>query len=132
LSSAEKEATVFEMKRRVVIAGMGTFNLLGDTLDGCCQALIRCRSGTGRWRPLDLKDIESKIGGDLGDYDFQTAMERVRDQLGVEGNKKVKKLFRSTSFSAKAAALCSVAAWKDAGLLVNEIDPLRSSVIVGG
>ena len=123
---------VFEMKRRVVITGRGTFTLLGDTLDGCCQGLIRGRSGTRCWRSLVLKDIECRIGGDQGDYDFQTAMERVRDQLGVEGCKKVKKLFRSTSFSAKAAVLCSMATWKDAGLFVNDIDPLRTSVIVGG
>jgi 3-oxoacyl-(acyl-carrier-protein) synthase len=120
------------MKRRVVITGMGTFNPLGDTLEGYYQALIQGRSGIRRWRSLDMKDIECKIGGDLGDYDFQAAMERFRDHLGAEGLKKVKKLFRSASFSAKAAVLCSLAAWLDAGLFAKGVDPLRTSVIVGG
>jgi 3-oxoacyl-(acyl-carrier-protein) synthase len=79
-----------------------------------------------------MKDIECKVGGDLGNYDFQTAIERFRDQLGVEGLKKLKKLFRTTSFSAKAAVLCSLAAWLDADLFVRGVDPLRTSVIVGG
>jgi len=123
---------VLEMKRRVVITGMGTFNPLGDTLDGYYQALIGGRSGIRRWRSLDMKDIECKIGGDLGDYDFQTAMERFRVKLGAEGFKKLKKLFRSATFSAKAAVLCSLAAWLDAGLFAKGVDPLRTSVVVGG
>ena len=120
------------MKRRVVITGMGTFNPLGDTLEGYYQALLQGRSGIRRWRSLDLKDIECKIGGDLGGYDFLASMERFRAELGPEGLKKLKKLFRTTSFSAKAAVLCSLAAWQDAGLFAKGVDPLRTSVIVGG
>jgi 3-oxoacyl-(acyl-carrier-protein) synthase len=145
-----------DVKRRVVITGMGTINPLGDTLEGYYQNLIQGKSGIRRWRTLDMSNIECKIGGDLGDYDCLAALERFKDFLGAETFKKAKKIFRSTTFSAKAAVLCTLAAWQDAGLHLGAesaeyrgdksagyrgdksaeyrggLDPFRTSVIVGG
>ena len=121
-----------DVKRRAVITGMGTINPLGDTLDGYYQNLIHGKSGIRRWKSLDMTNIECKIGGDLGDYDCLAALERFRDDLGPETYKKAKKLFRSTTFSAKTAVLCTLAAWQDAGLFAGGTDPFRTSVIVGG
>jgi 3-oxoacyl-(acyl-carrier-protein) synthase len=121
-----------ELKRRAVITGMGTINPLGDTLEGYYKNLIDGKSGIGRWRTLDLSNIECKIGGDLGDYDCLAALGRFKDVLEPETFKKARKLFRSTTFSAKTAVLCALAAWQDAGLFSAEVDPFRTSVIVGG
>jgi 3-oxoacyl-(acyl-carrier-protein) synthase len=120
------------MKRRVVITGMGTINPLGDTLEGFYQNLIQGKSGIRRWQSLDMRDIECKIGGDLGNYDFLAALERFGKDLGADGLKKVKKLFRTTTFSAKATVLCALAAWQDAAMLTAGVDPFRTSVVVGG
>jgi 3-oxoacyl-(acyl-carrier-protein) synthase len=129
-----------DVKRRVVITGMGTINPLGDTLETYYQNLIQGKSGIRRWHTLDMSKIECKIGGDLGDYDCLAALERFKDALGADTYKKAKKIFRSTTFSAKAAVLCTLAAWQDAGLFAagesaeyrGAPDPFRTSVIVGG
>jgi len=120
------------MKRRVVITGMGTINPLGDTLEGYYDNLIKGTSGIKRWRSLDMSNIECKIGGDLGDYDCGAALSRYEEALGPQTFKKAKKIFRSTTFSAKASVLCTLAAWEDAGLFRSGADPYRVSVIVGG
>ncbi len=120
------------MERRIVITGMGTINPLGDTLDGYYKNLIAGKSGVKRWKSLDMTNIECKIGGDVGDYDCNAALERYQDELGLDRYKKTRKLFRSTTFSAKAAILTALAAWKDAGLFQDGTDPYRTSVIVGG
>lgn len=120
------------MKRRAVITGMGTINPLGDTLEGYYQNLVNGTSGIRRWRTLDMSNIECKIGGDLGDYDCLAALERFREVLGADIFKKAKKIFRSTTFSAKASVLCTLSAWHDAGLFATGVDPFRTSVIVGG
>lgn len=119
-------------KRRAVITGMGTINPLGDTLEGYYQNLIAGKSGIRRWKSLDMSDIECKIGGDLGDYDCLGALDQYKDDLGEDTFKKARKMFRTTTFSAKMSILCTLAAWKDAGLFSTETDPFRTSVIVGG
>jgi 3-oxoacyl-[acyl-carrier-protein] synthase I len=120
------------MKRRVVITGMGTINPLGDTLDVYYQNLIAGTSGIRRWHSLDMSKIECKIGGDLGDYDCMAALGRYQDCLGAETFKKARKIFRSTTFSAKVSVLCTLAAWLDAGLFADGVDSYRTSVVVGG
>src|SRR5271157_4902548 len=120
------------MKRRAVITGMGTINPLGDTLEGYYQNLIAGKSGIRRWQSLDMSNIECKVGGDLGDYDCLDALGRFEGALGPDTFKKAKKIFRSTTFSAKAAVLCTLGAWQDAGLSSSALDPFRVSVIVGG
>ena len=120
------------MKRRAVITGMGTINPLGDTLEGYYQNLIAGKSGIRRWQSLDMSSIECKIGGDLGDYDCLGALERFKDVLGPDTFKRARKIFRSTTFSAKMTVLCTLAAWQDAGLFAFQTDPFRTSVIVGG
>jgi 3-oxoacyl-[acyl-carrier-protein] synthase I len=120
------------MKRRVVITGMGTINPLGDTLEGYYENLIKGISGIKRWRSLDMSNIECKIGGDLGDYDCNAALGRYEEPLGPQIFKKTRKIFRSTTFSAKASLLCTLAAWQDAGFFRQGPDPYRTSVIVGG
>ena len=123
---------VHPMKRRVVITGMGTINPLGDSLETYYQNLLKGTSGIRRWHTLDMSKIECKIGGDIGDYDCLAALGRYEGVLGPEKYKKVRKIFRTTTFSAKASVLCTLAAWQDAGLFKSGVDPFRTSVIVGG
>ncbi len=120
------------MNKRIVITGMGTINPLADTLDGYYEALIAGKSGMKQWTSIDLSNVECKIGGDLGDYDTKAALEQFQDFLGRDRFKTVKKLFRYTTFSARMAILTTLAAWKDAGLKIDEGNPVDTGVMVAG
>ncbi len=119
-------------EKRVVITGMDTINPLGDTLDEYYNNLIAGKSGLKRWESLDVSNIECKIGGDLGDYDFKEGLERLRGRVSDELHKKLRKLFRSMTFSNKATTLTALNAYLDADLFNQEVDPFRISVLVGG
>ncbi|MBI9099341.1 MAG: hypothetical protein JEY91_12730, partial [Spirochaetaceae bacterium] len=99
------------MSRRVAITGMGTINPLGDNLEDYYNNLIAGKSGIKKFESLDLSTVECKIGGDLGDYDALKAVEKFKGDLG-DDFKRVKKLIRTTTFSAKMTALASLAAYK--------------------
>jgi len=118
--------------KRVVITGMSTINPLGDTLDGYYDNLIAGRSGLRVWKSLDVSAIDCKVGGDLGDYDFKTALADLQDRLPEPLPKKLRKLFRNMTFSNKSGTMTALRAWSDAGLFGAELDPHRISVLVGG
>ena len=111
---------------------MATINPLGDTLDQYIDNLLAGKSGVKRWESLDVSIIECKIGGDLGNYDCNTALKEMSDDLGETRYKKIRKLFKTATFSSKTAVLCSLKAYRDAGLLGTEVDPFKTSVMVGG
>lgn len=119
------------MSHRVVITGIGTINPLGDTLEGYYQNLIAGNSGVKRWESIDLTGVECTVGGDLGDYDWKAKLDEYADGLG-ERFKPVRKLLRSTTFSARLGVLAALSAYRDAGLLGTEVDPWRTSVIMAG
>ncbi len=119
------------MSRRVVITGMGTINPLGDNLEDYYNNLIAGKSGIKKFESIDLSSVECKIGGDLGDYDALKAVEKFKEDLG-DDFKRVKKLIRTTTFSAKLTALASMAAYKDAGLFDVDVDPYKANVICAG
>lgn len=120
------------MERRVVITGMGTINPLGDSLDQFYNNLIAGRSGVKRWESIDLSEVECKVGGDLGDYDCNAGLQRFKEFLPEDHFKRVKRIFRSTTFSAKMATLCALKAFLDAGLFGLEIDPHKTSILAAG
>ena len=119
-------------RKRVVITGMATINPLGDTLDGYIKNLLAGKSGVRRWESLDLSATDCKIGGDLGDYDCSAALEKLRDTLGENRFKKIRKLFRVATFSAKMSVLCALNAYLDSGLFYEDVDPYMTGAIVGG
>ncbi len=118
--------------KRVVITGMSTINPLGDNLDDYFNNLINGKSGVKKWASIDMSQVECKIGGDLGDYDCNAALEKLREKVTEALHKKLRKLFRTSTFSNKTTILCAVNAYLDAGLFNVEKDPFRMSVLVGG
>lgn len=119
------------MARRVVITGMGTINPLGDTLDEYYQNLIDGKSGIKVWKTLDLGPCENKIGGDLGDYDWSTALDKFKDDWG-DNFKTIKKLFKNATFASRISMLTAMSAWKDAGMWGRKVDPFRVMTVVAG
>lgn len=119
-------------RKRIVITGMATINPLGDTLDGYINNLLAGVSGMKKWKTLDVSGIQCKVGGDIGDYDCNQALAAYNEDLGDARYKKIRKLFRTATFSSKTATLCALGAYKDAGLFGTSIDPHRIGAIVGG
>ncbi len=119
-------------KRRVVITGLGTINPLADNLEDFYKNLIAGKSGVKLWESIDVSDVECKVGGDLGNYSFQNKLETFKDAVDETKYKKIKKLFRSATFSSKMAVLCAMDAYNDAGLLGKPSDPFETSIMVAG
>ena len=119
-------------KRRIVITGMSTINPLGDNLKDYYNNLINGKSGIRKWQSLDMSRVECKIGGDLGDYDINGALEKIKNVIPIEEYKKIRKLFRNATFSNKMTLLCALNASLDAGIYHDHFDPYRMSVIVAG
>ncbi|MGI9257185.1 MAG: beta-ketoacyl-[acyl-carrier-protein] synthase family protein, partial [Salinispira sp.] len=120
------------MNTRVVITGMATINPLGDTVEEYYQNLLAGKSGVKEWKSLDLSQCENKIGGDLGDYDTKAALERIKDHIGLEKFKRVRRLFKYATFSARMSVLTAQNAWLNAGLEKKSIDPYMTMVVVAG
>lgn len=120
------------MERRVVITGMATINPLGDNLEDYYNNLIAGKSGIKKWESLDMSQRENYVGGDIGDYDTKAALEKFADSFSPENFKKLKKMFRSATFSAKVTCLTAIDAWAMAGLFGREIDPWTTMTVVGG
>ena len=119
-------------KKRVVITGMATINPLGDTLDTYIDNLLMGKSGIVPWKSIDVSGIECKVGGDLGAYDCMGALEKLATHLEPAHYRKLRRLFKVMTFSAKTAVVCSLDAWRDAGLFGTSIDPYRIGAMVAG
>jgi 3-oxoacyl-[acyl-carrier-protein] synthase I len=118
--------------KRVVITGMATINPLGDSLEQYYSNLIQGKSGIKKWISLDMSKVECKIGGDLGDYDWKAALERLSAVLPQDIFKKSRKISKNATFSNRLNLLCALQAYADAGLYGTSDDPFRTSVLVGG
>ncbi len=118
--------------KRVAIVGMATINPLGDNLEDYYTNLIKGKSGIKKWKSMDMSQVECKIGGDLGDYDTKAALLKLQGKISEELHKKLRKLFRTCTFSNKMTMLCALNAYLDAELFNNKDDPFRTSIIVGG
>jgi len=121
-----------QMAKRVVITGMDTINPLGDTLEGYYNNLIAGKSGIKKWESLKVDALSCRIGGDIGGYDMQGALEGLKGWLDEARFKKIRRLFRNMTFPNRSAVLTSLKAWKQSGLKIEALDPFRVSVMVAG
>lgn len=116
----------------MVVTGMATINPLGDTLETFHRNLLAGASGIRKWTTLNLDSMECRIGGDLGDYDMMAALDRLKNRIPDPLHRKVRKIFRTCTFSNKMTVLCAVNAYLDAGLFSKAQDPYRTSVLLAG
>ncbi|HSW95853.1 MAG TPA: beta-ketoacyl synthase N-terminal-like domain-containing protein, partial [Patescibacteria group bacterium] len=63
-------------QRRVVVTGLGLITPLGATLDKSWAALMAGKSGIGPITRFDAKDLETRIAGEVHDFDPLEYMER--------------------------------------------------------
>src|SRR5438477_1199521 len=63
-------------QRRVVVTGLGLITPLGATLEGSWAGLIGGKSGIGPITRFDASDLETRIAGEVHDFDPLQYMER--------------------------------------------------------
>lgn len=120
--------------KRIVVTGMGINTPIGDTLEDFYSNLIAGKSAISRWKWLDNKDVYSKVGGDLSEYDSKAKVKALKDKLDPTTYKRLRKLTKKAPFSTAISALVSADAWIDAGLsgMESKLDPTRRATLVGG
>jgi 3-oxoacyl-[acyl-carrier-protein] synthase II len=104
-------------RRRVVISGMGAVTPFGVTVDDYWEGLVEGRSGI---RPITLFDasaFDSRIGGEVPDFDAATLLDP----------KAIKRLDRYAQF----ALVATREAATQAGLIDGGFDSHRAAVIFG-
>ncbi|MBN2483413.1 MAG: beta-ketoacyl-ACP synthase II [Candidatus Omnitrophica bacterium] len=103
--------------RRVVITGCGVVSPVGIGTPGFWKSLIAGKSGVSRITQFDPSHFDSKIAGEVGDFDPSQYLN-------------YKELRRTPRFVQFAIA-ASDQAVKDSALRLEEMDPYRIGVIIG-
>lgn len=103
--------------KRVVVTGMGCISPLGNDLPTTWEGLIHGRSGIGPVTQFDASEFETRIAGEVKDFDPTKYMDR----------KEARRSDRFVQF-AVAAAQEAIA---DAGLNLSNEDPEQVGVIIG-
>jgi 3-oxoacyl-[acyl-carrier-protein] synthase II len=105
------------MKRRVVITGLGAVSPLGNSVDELWQGVCEGKSGVGNITLFDASNYDIQIAAEVKNLDPTQWIDR----------KEVRKMGRFTMFAACAA----IQAFNDAGLSKDTVDPWRTGVLVG-
>ena len=120
------------MKKRIVITGMGVISPIGDTLQNFYNNLIAGKSGITWLKTIDTSRIESKIGGDLGNYDYKTRILNMKNKLPEDVYRRLKKIAKNAPFATKLSLIAAVDAYIDGQLNDQPIDRRRFPIILGG
>lgn len=105
---------------------------LGDTLESFYAGLIAGRSAIGPWKFFDTSKCYSKVGADLSDYDVKKKLASFEPILPKEMYKRLKKLMSCAPFSTRLSLLLAAEAWREAGLIGQDVDLEQTGVIVAG
>ncbi len=103
--------------RKVVITGMGAVTPLGIGVQNYWENLVAGKSGIRRITLLDPTDIESKVAGEVKDFDPLDYMEK----------SEARRNDRFTQF----IYVASEEAMRDSGLDLEKLDRDRTGVIIG-
>ena len=104
-------------QRRVVVTGMGIVSPVGNTLATAWDSVINGRSGVGPITHFDASAYNSRIAGEVRDFDAKAWMPP----------KDVKKMETFIHYGLAA----SLMAMEDAGLEITEANAERAGVLVG-
>ncbi len=104
--------------RRVVITGMGALTPVGNGIPAMWEALSAGKSGIGLIDSFDTEGYDSKIGGQVRDFE---------PALHYKNPKDARRCDRYTQFAIAATK----EAWTDSGLEASGLNPERCGVLVG-
>lgn len=118
--------------KRIVVTGMGVMTPIGDNLDDYYNNLIAGKSAIRKWESIDVTNVRSKVGGDMGDYDHKAAFKRLKSDIPEDVAKRMRKILKTAPLSARLTSLAAVQAFLDAKLFNANVDSERVSAILGG
>ncbi len=104
-------------QRRVVVTGLGWVTSLGFSVDQVFNDLLAGKSGIKRVTKFDTSQYDSKIGGEISDWDGGPHIEK----------REAKRLDKFTQFAMSAA----IDAVNDAGLVFDDENRGRTAVVIG-
>jgi malonyl CoA-acyl carrier protein transacylase len=119
-------------RRRVVITGMGINAPAGDNLEDYYRNLMAGRSGIRKVTSIDMSKVRAKVGGDLGDYDFDAKLRRYGASVPDDVLRRLKKIFKTAPFSTRLTMVAALDAYLDAGLFGHSFDRTRMCATLGG
>jgi 3-oxoacyl-[acyl-carrier-protein] synthase II len=102
---------------RVVVTGMGIYCPIGNSLDDVWNALITGKSGTGPIARFDPRDLDSKIAGEVKDFNAKTLL----------GAKEARRTDRYVQLAVAAAK----DACTNASLEITQANANRIGVLIG-
>ncbi len=112
-------------KRRVVITGQGIISPVGNTIDEAWDAICNGRSGIGEITEFDASAMNTRIAGEIRDFDVETIMSR------KDARKFDKFVHYGLAASVQALAEAGIDAEGDHGLDANRIGCALGSGIGG-
>jgi 3-oxoacyl-[acyl-carrier-protein] synthase II len=108
---------VNNLKKRVVITGLGAITPIGNTAESFWQALVAGTSGIGRITRFDAADYDAKIAGEVKGFDPTAFIDK----------KEARRMDRFTQFAIAATRM----ALTDSGLNLETTDRSRIGAFVG-
>jgi len=118
--------------KRIAITGMSINTPLGDKLEDFLDSLLQGRSAITRWRFFDSSGIDSKIGGDLSEYDIARKVSSLCQQIPEAVAERLQRLIGSSPWSTKLSILLAVDAFLDGGFFAGFMDHERAAAIISG
>lgn len=106
-----------EVKRRVVITGIGAVTPLGNTATETWEKIKAGKSGVGPLTRLDADQFPAKVAAEVKDFSIEQFVDK----------KEARKMDRFTHYALAA----SIEAMKDSGLELDETTSLRTGVWIG-
>lgn len=106
-----------EMKRRVVVTGVGAVTPVGNTAKDTWSAVLTGKSGVGPLTRLDAELFSAKVAAEVKDFTIETWIDK----------KEARKMDRFTQFALGAA----IEAVADANLEINDDNAARVGVWIG-
>ncbi|MGP4028719.1 beta-ketoacyl-[acyl-carrier-protein] synthase family protein [Actinomadura sp. 3N407] len=113
------------------ITGCGAITGLGYDTASLWNGLVNGRSAIRRWLDKDPR-IDSKIGGDLSDFDLSEYLADVCSDYPPDLTRKARKLLRSTPLSGVLTAAAGMQAWVDAGIGESDVPAERCAHVCAG
>lgn len=119
-------------EKRIAVTGMSINTPLGDELDGFVDALLTGRSALSNWKFTDTKNIYSKVGADLSEYDIVGKLAGFAERLPADMYSRLQGLVRRAPWSTKLSLLLAADGWVDAGATDCPYESHRIAVIAAG
>jgi 3-oxoacyl-(acyl-carrier-protein) synthase len=117
---------------RIVITGMGVHTPLGTELESFLDALLAGRSAISRWSSVPTDDIYAKVGGDLGEVDFDALRDAVGPRLPEDVHARLRRLQGRAPWSTRISMLTAARAAVDGGLFSDGPTLDDCAVVVAG